>query len=129
MPRWDVRPLPDRTLDLATHTRACPTCGQPLRAANKPRRAVTTLDRLVLLRPQVRSCRGPDCPTPRVCLRPEQEARFALPQHEFGLDVIALVGRLRHAGHRSVPEIHAELVRRGAPICARSVGDLLDRYD
>jgi hypothetical protein len=62
-------------------------------------------------------------------LRPEQEGRFALPQHEFGLDVIALVGHLRHAEHRSIPEIHAELVRRGVPICARSVGNLLDRYD
>jgi hypothetical protein len=114
---------------LATHTRACPACGQPLRAANKPRRIVTTLEGLVLLRLQVRSCRNPDCPRHRVCLRPEQEGRFALPQHEFGLDVIALVGRLRHAEHRSAPEIHAELVRRGVPICARSVGNLLDRYD
>ena len=43
--------------------------------------------------------------------------------------VIALIGRLRHAEHRSVPEIHAELVRRGVPICARSVANLLDRYD
>ena len=52
-----------------------------------------------------------------------------MPQHEFGLDVIALVGRLRHAEHRSVPEIHAELVRRGVSICTRSVSNLLDRYD
>jgi hypothetical protein len=52
-----------------------------------------------------------------------------LPQHEFGLDVIALVGALRHAEHRSIPEIHAELARRGVPICVRSVGNLLDRYD
>jgi hypothetical protein len=51
-----------------------------------------------------------------------------LPQHEFGLDVIALVGTLRHAEHRSLPEIHTELVRRGVPICARSVSNLLDRY-
>jgi hypothetical protein len=129
MPRWSVRPLPDRTLELTTHTRDCPTCGQPLRAANKPRRTVTTLDGLVLLRLQVRSCRNPDCPRHRVCLRPEPEGRFALPQHEFGLDVIALVGTLRHAEHRSLPEIHAELVRRGVPICPRSVGNLLDRYD
>ena len=28
-----------------------------------------------------------------------------------------------------MPEIHAELVRRGVPICARSVGNLVDRYD
>src|SRR3954470_9561230 len=129
MPRRSVRPLPDRTLELTTHTRACPTCGQRLWAANKPRRTVTTLDGLVLLRLQVRSCRNPDCPRHRVCLRPEQEGRFALPQHEFGLDVIALVGTLRHVEHRSLPEIHAELVRRGVPICPRSVGNLLDRYD
>jgi hypothetical protein len=88
-----------------------------------------TLEGLVRLRLQIRSCRNPECPRYRACLRPEQEGRFALPQHEFGLDVIALVGRLRHAEHRSVPEIHAELVRRGVPICVRSVGNLLDRYD
>jgi hypothetical protein len=129
MPRWNVRPCPDRTLELATQSRACPACGQPLRAANKPRRVVATLDGLVLLRLQVRSCRNTECPRHRVCLRPEQEGRFALPQHEFGLDVIALVGRLRHAEHRSLPEIHAELVRRGVAICQRSVGNLLDRYD
>jgi hypothetical protein len=98
-------------------------------AANKPRRTVVTLDGLVQLRLQVRSCRNPACPRHRVCLRPEQEGRFALPQHEFGLDVIALVGSLRHAEHRSIPEIHAELVRRGVPICGRSVSNLLDRYD
>jgi hypothetical protein len=54
---------------------------------------------------------------------------LALPHHEFGLDVLALVGRLRHAAHRSVPEIHQELTRRGVPIALRSVCNLLDRYD
>jgi hypothetical protein len=93
------------------------------------RRTVTTLRGLVRLRLQVRSCRDSDCSRYKVCLRPEQEGAYALPQHEFGLDVIALVGTLRHAEHRSLPEIHAELVRRGVPICARSVDNLLDRYD
>jgi hypothetical protein len=129
MPRRSARPEPERTLELATQTRDCPTCGRMLWAANKPRRTVVTLEGLVRLRLQVRSCRNPDCPRHKACLRPEQEGRFALPQHEFGLDVIALVGALRHAEHRSVPEVHAELVRRGVPICARSVGNLLDRYD
>jgi hypothetical protein len=129
MPRRSARPQPDRALELATQTRECPACGRTLWAANKPRRTVVTLEGLVRLRLQVRSCRNPECSRRRVCLRPQQEGRFALPQHEFGLDVIALVGALRHAEHRSVPEIHAELVRRGVPICARSVGNLLDRYD
>src|SRR5262249_18887426 len=60
---------------------------------------------------------------------PEREGHFALPQHEFGLDVVALVGVLRHGEHRSIPEIHAALVRRGVPISVRSVGKLLDGYD
>lgn len=129
MPRRSARPPADRTLELLTHTRACPACGRPLVAANKPQRTVITLGGSVRLHLQVRSCRNPECPRHRVCLRPEQEGHFVLPQHEFGLDVIALVGRLRHAEHRSLPEIHAELVRRGVPICLRSVGNLLDRYD
>jgi hypothetical protein len=114
---------------LATSLRACPICGGPLWAANKPQRTVTTLHGLIRLRLQVRTCRNPECPRRGRCLRPEQEGQFVLPQHEFGLDVIALVGRLRHAEHRSLPEIHAELVRRGVAICVRSVGNLLERYD
>ena len=98
-------------------------------AANKPRRTVVTLNGLVQLRLQVRGCRDPGCSRHRVRLLPEQEGHFALPQHESGLDVVALVGVLRHAEHRSIPEIHAELVRRGVPICVRSVANLLDRYD
>src|SRR4051794_29319796 len=129
MPRRSARPPDDRTLELPTHARACPACTGPLWSAATARRTVVTLEGLLRLRLQIRSCRNPDCPRHKVCLRPEQEGRFALPQHEFGLDVIALIGRLRHAEHRSVPEIHAELARRGVPICARSAGNLLDRYD
>src|SRR3954451_22872094 len=129
MPRRSARPPADRTLELPTQTRVCPACAGPLWSAATARRTVVTLEGLLRLRLQVRSCRNPDCPRHKACLRPEQEGRFALPQHEFGLDVIAVVGRLRHAEHRSVPEIHAELGRRGVPICARSVSDLQDRYD
>src|SRR4051795_4582465 len=129
MPRRSSRPRPDRTLDLPAHTKTCPVCSGPLWSAATARRTVVTLEGLVQLRLQIRSCRNPDCPRHKACLRPEQEGRYALPQHEFGLDVIALVGRLRHAEHRSAPEVHAELVRRGVPICARSLSNLLDRCD
>jgi hypothetical protein len=52
-----------------------------------------------------------------------------LPHHEFGLDVAAAVGALRYLGHKSVPEIHQELTARRLVVAARSVGNLLDRYD
>src|SRR4051794_37601597 len=129
MARRSARPQPDRTLELPALTRTCPGCSGPLWAAYKAQRAVTTLEGTVRLRLQVRRCRAPSCPRRAVPLRPEQEGRFALPEHEFGLDVIARVGTLRHAQHRSVPEIHAELTRRGVPLCLRTVANLLDRYD
>jgi hypothetical protein len=129
MPRRSARPPADRILELPTQTRVCPACAGPLWSAATARRTVVTLEGLIRLHLQIRSCRNPECCRYRACLRPESEGHFALPQHEFGLDVIATVGRLRHAEHRSVPEIHAELVRRDVPICVRSVGNLLDRYD
>jgi hypothetical protein len=129
MARRSGRPQPDQTIELPALTRICPTCAGPLWAAYKTQRSVTTLGGTVRLRLQVRRCRAPRCLRRAVPLRPEQEGRFALPEHEFGLDVIALVGTLRHAQHRSVPEIHAELIRRGVPLCLRTVTNLLDRYD
>ena len=129
MARRSGRPEPDRTLELPALTRTCPACGGPLWAAYKTHRSVNTLDGAVRLRLQVRRCRDPNCPRRGAPLRPEQEGRFALPEHEFGLDVIALIGTLRHAQHRSVPEIHAELAGRGVTLCIRTVSNLLDRYD
>ncbi len=129
MARRTARPTPTRAIDLPALTRTCPMCRGPLRAAYKTRRNVVTLDGLIRLSLQVRRCRDRRCARYGTPWRPEQEGRIVLPQHEFGLDVIATIGRLRHAEHRSVPEIHAELTRRGVPICVRSVGNLLDRYD
>src|SRR4051812_46173042 len=129
MARRSGRPRPDRILELPALTRICPACGGPLWAAYKTQRSVTTPEGTIRLRLQVRRCRATTCPRRGTPLRPEQEGRFGLPEHEFGLDVIALVGTLRHAQHRSVPEIHAELSRRGVPICTRTVTNLLDRYD
>src|SRR5206468_1311567 len=37
--------------------------------------------------------------------------------------------RLRHVEHRSVPEIHQELLRRRVVVAERTVTNLLDRYD
>jgi hypothetical protein len=128
MARRSARPQPDQTIELPALTRTCPACGAPLWAAYTTQRSVATLDGTVRLRLQVRRCRQPHCPRHAVPLRPEQEGRLALPQHEFGLDVIALVGTLRHAQHRSIPEIHAELTRRDVPVCLRTVANLLDRY-
>ena len=77
----------------------------------------------------IRRCVNPECELYQQSRRPEQEGAFALPQGEFGLDVIALVGALRHVEHRSVPEIHRELLGRGVAASERTVTNLLDRYE
>jgi len=129
MPRRTQRPTAACVLELPTPTRACPACGSPLWAAYKTRRTVATLDGLVRLALQVRRCRNTDCPRLGVAIRPEQEGPIVLPHHEFGLDVIAAIGTLRHAQHRRVPEIHAELTRRGVAIGPRNLTNLRDRSD
>ena len=114
-----LEPLEDR----------CPSCGQKSWVAYHSPRTVATLSGLVRLRLVVRRCVNRDCELYHEPHRPEQEGAFALPQGEFGLDVIALVGALRHAEHRSVPEIHRELSGRGVDVSERTVTNLLDRYE
>jgi hypothetical protein len=100
-----------------------------MRIRYENRRTLVTLSGAVRLRLKVRRCEQTSCPRHHRPYRPEAEGAIALPQHEFGLDVIALVGALRHREHRSVPEIHAVLRGRGVAIAERSVTNLLDRYD
>jgi hypothetical protein len=52
-----------------------------------------------------------------------------LPNGEFGLDVIALIGALRYREHRSVPEIHQVLRERQVAIAQRTVTYLVERYE
>jgi hypothetical protein len=92
-------------------------------------RTITTLNDVVHLTLQIRRCLNQACPQFRRPYRPEEEGRLALPKHEFGLDVIAWVGTLRYAQHRSVPDIHQHLLHRGVAIAPRTVTHLLERYD
>ena len=77
----------------------------------------------------VRRCIQPECPRYHVAYRPEEEGGWALPHGEFGLEVIALIGRWRFREHRSVPEMHRALLTRGVGITERSVTNLMQRYE
>jgi hypothetical protein len=100
-----------------------------MRLRHENRRTLVTLSGPVRLRLRIRRCEAPGCPRFHVPYRPEAEGALAPPQREFGLDVVALAGLLRHRDHRGVPEIHAALRGRGVEIAGRSVTNLLDRYD
>ena len=129
MARKAARPPPASERTLEPVNADCAGCGRRMRVDYYARRTVATLGGLVGLRVQVRRCHDPACPHFHKPYRPEEEGRVALPEHEFGLDVVALVGALRYQQHRSVPEIHRELRSRGVAACERTVTNLLDRYD
>jgi Transposase IS66 family len=129
MARKVCRPEPTHTEHLQVLFQHCPDCQEPMWADYCNRRTVVTLLGLTRLVLHVRRCHQADCPRYLQPYRPEAEGKHALAQHEFGLDVVALVGTLRYAQHRSVPEIHQHLVGRGLAIAERTVSNLLDRYD
>jgi hypothetical protein len=129
MARNQRRPRAASELRLEPLSDRCRACEGKLWVAYHNPRTVATLEGLVRLRLVVRRCMNPECERYHRPYRPEEEGAFALPQGEFGLDVIALVGALRHAHHRSVPEIHRELCGRGVGVSERTVTNLLDRYE
>jgi hypothetical protein len=107
----------------------CPACGQFMRIAYHEHRTVVRLDGVWRLTLRVRRCRNAACAQYHRPSVPEEAGAWALPQAEFGLDVIALVGQLRSREQRSVPQIHQVLRQRGVQIAERSVTELLHRYE
>src|SRR5919201_1090940 len=129
MARTACRPEPVIHKDLSPRRQNCPACGRRMWLDYTNHRTVVTLAGCTRLDLAIRRCHHRECGCYLRPYRPEGEGRFALPKHEFGLDVIALVGALRYAEHRSVPEIHQILLGRDVGVSQRTVTNLLDRYD
>ena len=107
----------------------CWACAGPLWMVYHTVRTVATLDGLCRFTLTVRRCENPTCALYHRPYRPEEESAVALPHGEFSLDIIALIGTLRYAEHRSVPEIHRTLQGRGISIAERTVTHLVQRYE
>lgn len=120
---------PTITRDLAPERTHCPHCERPIRADYSNHRTIHTLEGVTRLNLTIRRCHHAPCSAYKRPYRPEAEGGVALPRHEFGFDVIALIGRLRYTEHRSVPEIRTHLAGRRVTICERTVTNLLERYD
>jgi hypothetical protein len=129
MARKTQRPKAMAEKTIAPVASVCPGCGQATTIDYYNQRRLTTLQGVFSFRLQIRRCHNFSCSLYRLPYRPEAEGRLALPYHEFGLDVLALTGALRYVEHRSVPEIHQDLTRRGVALSQRTVSNLLDRYD
>ncbi len=107
----------------------CSVCGQRLWVAYHHHRTVVRLDGLWRLTIRVRQCVNAACLQYHRAVVPEEAGAWALPQGEFGRDVIALIGQLRAREQRSVPQMHQLLRERGVAIAERSVTVLLHRYE
>ena len=129
MSRRTRRPAPTTEVALAPILATCPACGNRLYFDYSNFRTLTSLTGVTRYTLRISRCRYPSCDLFRVPFRPEAEGRLALPHHEFTLDVLACIGRLRYTEHRSVPEIHAHLTQLGVTLAERTVTNLLDRYD
>lgn len=92
-------------------------------------RKILTTKGLVQLRLVIRRCPNPACQAYKQPYRPEEEGRWALPHGECGLDLIALVGRLRYREQRSAPQMQRILQERGLGVCERTVEHLMHRYE
>ena len=129
MARRTRRPAPTHHQFLEPLTTRCPQCQGPLWAGYLNPRTVTTLRGVYRLTLRIRRCITPTCPRYHKPYRPEEEGSWALPHGEFGFDVIALIGSLRYAEHRSVGEIHQHLLTCGIPLAERTVTCLVERYE
>jgi hypothetical protein len=99
-------PAPPITMShwLTMHRTTCARCTSPLHLAHQAERTIRRLDGVWQLRFSLLRCLNPQCIRFRTLCRPETEGAWALPHGTFGFDVIALVGQLRYAQHRSIPE-------------------------
>ena len=129
MAKTACRTQPTIYKDLAPQRQNCAACGRRMWLDYTNHRTLVTLAGCTRLNLAIRRCHNRECPRHLSPYRPESEGRLALPKHEVGLDVIALIGTLRYAGHRSVPEIHQALRARDVGVSERTVTNLLDRYD
>jgi hypothetical protein len=129
MARNQPQPEADREEVLECVQQVCLHCNKLMWNKYDNYRTVRTLSGVVRLRLKIRRCYNEKCEKFGSVYRPEAEGKWALPQYEFGLDVVALVGALRYGQHRSVPEIHQQLQQRDMCVGQRSVSHLIERYE
>jgi hypothetical protein len=111
----------------------CPECQRTLREAmTLTRRTVITLQAVIKLTHAGYRCPDAQCPGHQRTYRSGEADALALPHMTYGLDVVLLVGRLRLSEHKTVDEVHQELLGRleplGVKIARREILYLFETY-
>lgn len=111
----------------------CPDCHRRLRQAmTLSRRTVVTLEGVIRLIHAGYRCPNLHCEGHRRTYRSVQADALALSGMTYGLDIVLLVGQLHLKEHRTVDEIHQELLLRlnpfGVKIARREILYLFEAY-
>ncbi len=111
----------------------CPECHRTLREAmTLTRRIVITLQGVIKLTHAGYRCPDAQCPGHQRTYRSMEADGLALPRMTYGLDIVLLVGGLHLREHRTVDEIHQELLKRleplGVKIARREILYLFEAY-
>jgi hypothetical protein len=111
----------------------CPDCHRTLRQAmTLSKRTVITLEGVIRLIHAGYRCPDTQCEGHRRTYRSVAADALALLGMTYGLDVVLLVGRLRLREHRTVDEVHQELLERleplGVKIARREILYLFEAY-
>src|SRR5947207_15289088 len=96
MSRRESRPEASRECVLRSQREQCSSCGKLMRVSYNNRRTVWTPSRLCKSTVLIRCCQNPAGERYHVAYAPEEEGIWALPQAEFALETIALVGAPRY---------------------------------
>jgi hypothetical protein len=111
----------------------CPECQRHLqRAVTLSERTVITFTEVIKLIHAGYRCPNQECPAHGRTYRSAAADALALPGFTFGIDIVLWVGYLHLSLHRTVDEVHRDLLERLAPlgvsICRREVLYLFDAY-
>src|SRR5579859_1357468 len=111
----------------------CSVCQRRLRrAVTLSERTVITLEEVIKLVHAGYRCPDTQCAGYQRTYRSVKADALALPWFTYGLDIVLLVGRLRLSQHRTVDEIHRELLARleplGVKIARREILYLFEAY-
>ena len=109
MARKKALPSPQKEIVLECLNHKCPECGKKMWSDYDSQRKLRTLEGIIQLRLKVRRCHNQNCSQYKKVSRPESEGSWALPAHEFGLDVIAYIGALRCQGLEKTKQLWADI--------------------
>jgi Transposase, Mutator family len=108
--------------------RRCPFCGANLWKCQQRPRFVQRLDGVYLQIRYDKRCPAEGCPGAHLLFRPFEDLTFALPNANYGLDVIMEIGELHLRDAVALVKIQRRLNAAGVPISERHVGRLFRVY-